>query len=109
MVLDYRDFQNPVRAGDFSLAGSGVTLVAVTGTAIALRAATTIQQVMVRARSTNSGIVYLGPAGVTNDETASTGGLQLSAGDYVVFPESDLAHVFVNGTVGDGVSYMYWT
>lgn len=109
MVLDYRDYQNPVRAGDFALAGQGVTLVAVGGTAIALHAATTIQQVMLRARVTNSGIVYVGSSTVTNNETAGTGGLQLSPGDYIVFPESDLAHIFVNGAAGDGVSYMFWT
>lgn len=109
MVLDYPDFQNPVRAGDFTLAGQGATLIAVTGTAIALRAATTIQQVMLRARTLNVGIVYVGSSTVTNNETAGTGGLQLSPGDYVVFPESDLAHIFVNGAAGDGVSYMFWT
>lgn len=108
MARDFPDWSNPVIPGVFLLTGSGVTLVVVTGTAVALRAATTIKQVMVKARASNAGTVYLGKSGVTNDETATTGGLQLSPGDMVSFPETDLAHIFVNGTAGDGVSYAWW-
>lgn len=106
--VDYPDFSDPVIPGAFALTGSGVRLVVVTGTAIAIRAATTIKQVMVKARAANVGTIYLGAAGVTADEVAGTGGLQLAVGDIVVFPESDLARIFINGTAGDGVSYVYW-
>lgn len=109
MVADFPDYGPAVRAGLFTLAGSGVRVVAVAGTRIALRAATSCQQVMVKARRANAGIVYLGGSGVTNDETAGTGGLQLSAGDMVVFPVDNLANVFINGAAGDGVSYAWWT
>jgi hypothetical protein len=107
MTLDFPDYANPVIPGQFSLAGSGVRLVAVSGAAVALRAATTIKQVMVKARRTNLATLYVGAAGVTADETAATGGFQLDPGDIVSFPESDLAHIFVNGTAGDGVSYAW--
>lgn len=109
MAVDYPDWAEAIRAGLFSLAGSGVRVVAVAGTPIALRAATPCQQVMVKARRANAGTLYLGGAGVTRDETAGTGGLQLAAGDMIVFPVDNLGNVFVNGAAGDGVSYLWWT
>lgn len=109
MTVDFPDWFDAVTAGRFVLGGSGDRLVAVTGTAIALRASTKVQQVMVKARKLNAGTVYVGTATVTNDETAGTGGFQLAAGDIVSFPVDDLANVFINGTAGDGVSYLYWT
>lgn len=109
MTADFPDWSDPVIPGVFTLAGQGVRLVAVTGTAIAIKATTVAKQVIVKARAANAGTIYLGASTVTADETAGTGGLQLSAGDMVAFPVADLALVFINGTAGDGVSYAYWT
>lgn len=108
-IADFPDYGPAVRAGLFTLAGSGAKVVAVTGTAVAIRATAACQQVAVKARKANRGIVYVGPAGVTNDEAATTGGLQLSPGDMIAFPVPNVANVFINGTAGDGVSFLWWT
>lgn len=108
MGLDFPDWTNPIIPGKFTLAGSGVTLVAVTGTRIALRASTAIKQVFVRARAANVGTIYLGGVTVTNDETATTGGLQLAPGDLIAFPELNLANVYIVGRASDGVSYVWF-
>lgn len=95
--------------GIFQVGGSGVTVVAVTGTRVALRATTAVKVIIVKARTANAGTLYLGDSTVTNNETATTGGLQLDPGDMVTFTETDIADIFINGTAGDGVSYMFWT
>ena len=94
---------------DDVLAGQGHAAVAVTGTAVALKSSTACKQVMVRADPGNAALLYLGTSTVTNDETAGTGGLQLSPGDAATFPVANVATTFINGTAGDGASYMYWT
>lgn len=95
--------------GIFQVGGSGVTKISVTGTRVALRSTLAIKVVIVKARSANVDTIYLGASDVTNNETAGTGGLQLEPGDMVTFTETDIADIFLNGTAGDGVSYMYWT
>lgn len=109
MTADFPDWSDPVIPGGFALTGQGVKLVAVTGTAVAIKATTVVKQVMVKARAANVGTIYLGASTVTANETAGTGGLQLSPGDIVAFAIPDLADVFINGTAGDGVSFAYWT
>lgn len=108
MTLDFPDWANPIEPGQFQLSGQGVRLVAATGTPVALRASTIVKTVMIKARAANVGTVYLGSSTVTNDENVNTGGLQLARGDMVTFAETDLAHVYINGTLGDGVSFAYW-
>lgn len=95
--------------GIFQVGGSGVTKIAVTGTRVALRASTAVKVIIVKARSSNVGTLYVGDSTVTNNETATTGGLQLDPGDMVTFTETEIADIFINGTAGDGVSYMFWT
>lgn len=109
MSLDFPDWSDPVIPGQFTLTGQGVKLVAVTGTRVAIAASTVAKQVVVKARATNAGTIYLGSVTVTNDETAGTGGLQLSPGDMIAFPVADLATVYINGTAGDGVTFAYWS
>lgn len=95
--------------GVFALSGNGVTKVAVSGTAIVLHTTLACKVVMVKARSANSGTIYIGTSTVTNNETAGTGGLQMDPGDIIVFTSTDLGTIYINGTAGDGVSFMYWT
>lgn len=108
MTADFPDWSNPVIPGRFVLTGSGHTAIAATGTAVPLRATTPIKQVAIRADRENAATIYLGVAGVTADNVALTGGHHLYPGDAIVFPESNLANIFVNGTLGDGVSYTWW-
>lgn len=97
-----------ITPGTFTAGGQGVTKVAVTGTAVQLKSTTAIKVLIIKARSANAGTLYLGKSTVTNDETAGTGGLQLDPGDMVTFTDVDTANIYINGTAGDGVSYMYW-
>jgi len=107
-MIDRPDWTNPIAPGTFTLGGNGVTKVSVTGTAVVLHAAQACQVAMVKARKANVGTVYVGTSSVTNDETAGTGGLQLSPGDVITFSETDLSHLYINGAAGDGVSYLWW-
>lgn len=97
-----------ITPGSFVAGGQGVTKIAATGTALKLKAATTVKVIIVKARTANAGTIYIGTSTVTNNETAGTGGLQLDPGDMMTFTEVDIANIFINGTIGDGVSYMYW-
>lgn len=104
-----------VNPGTFTLGGQGDASVGVTGTAFQL-STTSIptQVVMLKARSGNSGILYVGKSNVTNTQStagnrSTTAGLQLDPGDMIVFPATNLNAIYINGTAGDGVSYEYWT
>lgn len=93
--------------GVFTLTGQSVKKVAVTGTRVQLHASLTVKVVMIKARATNSGTIYLGTVTVTNDETA-TGGLQLDPGDLIAFTDTDIGNVYLNGAAGDGVTFLWW-
>lgn len=97
-----------ITPGTFVVGGQGVTKIASTGTAVVLHSTIAVKVVMIKARTANVGTLYLGKSTVTNDETAGTGGLQLDPGDMVTFTDTDISHIYINGTVGDGASYMYW-
>jgi len=90
-----------------ALVGTGHKDVAVTGTAVALRSSTACTSVTVKADTANAATIYVGISTVTNDETAGTGGLQLEPGESIAIDVANLATVFINGTAGDGVSYMW--
>lgn len=107
-MTDQADWERGVIPGTFQITGSGVKLVAISSTAVPMRSSTLIKTVFVKARKVNVATLYLGPAGVTADENVNTGGLQLDPGDMIVFADTDLADIFVNGTAGDGVSYAWW-
>jgi hypothetical protein len=89
------------------LTGSGHKDIVVTGTAVALRTTTTCTSVIVKADSGNGQTIFVGISTVTNNETAGTGGLQLEPGESIALDIADLADVFINGTSGDGVSYLW--
>lgn len=90
------------------LKGNGHTDIAVTGTAIVLRAPTHCRQVMIKADPDNVGTVYIGVSTVTNSQSALTGGMQMAPGDANTFPVTSLSLVYINGAAGDGVSYLWW-
>lgn len=90
------------------LIGTGHINVAVTSTAIALKATTACTKVAVKADTGNAATLYIGISTVTSDETAATGGLQLEPGEGVEIEVANLATVFINGTAGDGASFMWW-
>lgn len=86
----------------------GQVVIAVTGTAVALSAASVPLpggSVFLTALSTNTAVVTVGGSGVTNTVDGSGNGLILGAGGNAVVFADDLNKVCVNGTAGDIVSY----
>lgn len=104
-----------VNPGTFTLGGQGDAAINATGTAFQLSTSSVpTQVVMLKARSSNAGTIYVGKSTVTNTQSAAgarstTAGLQLEPGDMIVFPATNLNAIYINGTSGDGVSYVYWT
>lgn len=90
-----------------ALTGTGHKNIAATGTAIALRSSTACVSVVVKADAANAGTIFVGISTVTNDETAGTGGLQLEPGESIGIDVANVATVFINGTAGDGASFLW--
>ena len=107
-MQDFPDWGKPVRPTLFTPTGSGVTVLATTGTAVAIRAATPSGKAVIKARRANAGTVYLGTSTVTDDEDPDTGGLQLDPGDFIVVSGTNLGDLWIDGAAGDGVSYAWW-
>lgn len=84
-----------------TVARSGQKLVAVTNTAVALSAAAAVVGVIISGLAANAGNVYVGPSGVTTGT-----GFELQPGQATSIAIDDVAKVFVNGTAGDGVSWL---
>ncbi len=90
------------------LAGHGAKAVSAGPTRAPLAASTTpCRRVSVKAHVANTGVIYLGLSTVTADTNASTGGLQLSPGEWFTFGADDLADIYIHGTAGEGVSFAY--
>lgn len=89
---------------------SGQKTVTTAGTEVALAASGSPQSaVMVKALTTNTGLVYVGNAG--DGTVASTTGMPLAAGDVVIFQYVDeLSDIMVDSAVnGEGVAYLVLT
>ena len=87
------------------MALSGKSTVAAAGTAESLGSQTVNGPLMVKALIANTNNVYIG--NVAGD-VASTNGLELAAGDVVIFDFiGDLSHLFIDvDTNGEGVSWL---
>lgn len=67
----------------------GTSAVQITTTSIACK-----QGVLVKASSTNTGIVYVGPSGVTASTANATDGMELLAGESFVLPVDNANKVY---------------
>lgn len=88
-----------------SAAGYGHKAVTTAGTAVALGTTAPIPSglVLIKALSANAGLIYVGGSAVDN-----ANGFQLSAGDVVYWPATDLADVYIDSAEnGEGVCYAY--
>jgi hypothetical protein len=94
-------------APSYTFGGNAHANVSVTGTAVQL-ASNACKRVIIVADNDNSGAIYIGSATVTNDE-ASTGGAQLDAGMQLTLDVTNTNVVYINGTSGEGVGYIYLT
>lgn len=94
-----------VNINPYSAVGSGQNDVAAAGTDEPLAGSTAIKSVTVKAKKTNTGLIFVGAAGVD-----STTGFILSPGDSVSLDVDNLADISIDSAVnGEGVSYIYLT
>lgn len=93
--------------GAFSTGGQGRKAVAVTGTAIALSATSVAcSKVMLFASTDNANPLYVGFSGVNAGAGTQTGALLLQGGGLEL-EVTDLNLIFINGSAGDVVTYLY--
>lgn len=81
---------------------TGKTTVSSAGTEVVLASSQAVYSVTVKALASNTGLIYVGGAGVS-----STTGFQLSARDSVSLDITDLSTVWVDCAVnGEGVTWL---
>ena len=78
------------------------------GTAVALASSSTpCYDLIVQAKRTNTGRIYVAGSGVLNDDT---NGIYLTAGQSIPMSAINLTQVYINSTVdAEGVSFTYFT
>jgi hypothetical protein len=88
------------------MALSGLKTVTTAGTAVALGTQQIASSLLVKALTTNTGLVYVGNDGA--GDVLSTNGYPLAAGDQVIFDHvANLANIIVNSAVnGEGVAWL---
>jgi hypothetical protein len=80
---------------------NGQTNVTTAGTRVALASSQAVKSVVVKAKRTNTGLIYVGSSTVS-----SSNGFILGAGDSVSLDIANLATVYIDSSVnGEGVSY----
>jgi tetrahydromethanopterin S-methyltransferase subunit D len=83
----------------------GQKAVTTAGTAVALATTTPVPSglVGIKALAGNTGLIYVG-----NSDVDSSNGIELSAGELIYWPATDLAHVYIDSAEdGEGVCYVY--
>jgi hypothetical protein len=75
----------------------------VTASAVALTAQALINGLTLRAKATNTGTVFVGPAGVNATDTGSGNGFALVPGAAVSLAVNNASLVFIIGTASDVV------
>lgn len=94
---------NGVTVLPYSLIGNNVAVVTTAGTRVALATTTAIKSVTIRAKSVNTGLIYVGSASV-----AASNGFQLSPAETVSLDIDNLSKVYIDSAVnGEGVSFIY--
>jgi hypothetical protein len=73
----------------------------VTASAVALTTTGLTNGLTIKAKSTNTGSVFVGPSGVTATDTGLGNGFALLPGDSISLPVSTTAGIFVIGTLND--------
>ncbi|HSF80932.1 MAG TPA: hypothetical protein VLA49_06840 [Anaerolineales bacterium] len=88
------------------MALSGQKTVTTAGTAVALGSQQIAGPLLVKAKTTNTDLVYVGNDGA--GDVSSSNGFPLAAGDVVILAHvGDLANVYVDSAVnGEGVAWL---
>lgn len=85
-----------------TLVYTGQTNVTTAGTRVALGSSQAVKSVVIKAKTTNTGLIYVGGSTVT-----SSNGFILSAGDTVSIDIANIATISIDSSVnGEGVSYL---
>ncbi len=83
--------------------GSGSKDVTTPGTQVAVAASTACRRVIVQAKITNTGYIYVGASDVS-----SANGISISAGNSVTLNVSNLNLIFIDADTGsEGVTFLY--
>lgn len=97
---------SPTVAGESSEAQTGQVNVAATGTAVQFPSNVLTHWLTVIANSGNSAAVVIGPVGVTNVTNGTGNGTVLAKGMAVPIFVTNTNALYVNGTSGDGISFI---
>ena len=85
--------------------GQGIKDVTTSGTAEALASSTSCKKVLIKAKSTNTGKVYVGNSSVSSSNTA----IELEAEDAFEMEIDNLNKIYLDvDTNGEGVKFNYW-
>lgn len=81
--------------------------VAVNNVAISLNPAGALKclRVWIQAKKANANAVYVGPSSVLN---TGANGIYLDKGVVLQLDFLDISNLYVNGSAGDGVTFIYW-
>ena len=95
---------NPFIVDDAS--GGGASTIysdqqVVTASAVALTTQALLNGVVIRAKTTNTGGVFVGPSGVTATDDGSGNGYKLLPGDSISYSVSTTAGIYIIGTLND--------
>ena len=98
---------NPINpATNESLAGAEITAsskdIATTGTAIALGTTEAVRSIVIQAKTTNVGDIYVGISGACSSTTYLQ---KMSAGDVWEIAVADVSTLYINGADTDGVNF----
>lgn len=92
-----------VNLNPYSILGNGVQTVTTAGTSVQLSSPSAIKSITIRAKSTNTGFIYVGASTVS-----SANGFQLKASETVSLDIANIGTVWIDSSVnGEGVSYIY--
>lgn len=87
----------------YTILGNGSTNNVTSGVAVPLSSSTSTASVTVRAKSTNTGKIYVGSSSVS-----ASNGFQLAASETVSADINNLNKIYIDAAVsGEGVTYIY--
>jgi len=96
------DAKFPVSLSGSNTLVNGAKDVTTAGTAEALASSQAVRSVVVRAKTANTGVVYVGDSSV-----AAANGFPLAADEAITLTVNDLAAVYLDvATSGEGVTYI---
>lgn len=105
LKVDPSGVTQPVTTAQGSVV-SGQTKVGATGTQVNLAAHALVVGVKIKALIGNAAAITIGPTGVNNTVDGTGNGMILYPGDDIFIPVTNTNELFINGTSGDGISFL---